>query len=140
MATKVSEFCATSWRRQGSVRRRARASKLSFASSKTLPKSATPQVFVLSEQEPNKTLEELQVRYETLKTEIERLTADLAITRRRLRAERYRTRRLVDMISHVEQPKNRAKKSVPVLELSESAEALAVLLAQQRFRSQSRTL
>jgi hypothetical protein len=140
MATKVSEFCATSWRRQGSVRRRARASKLSFASSKTLPKSATPQVFVLSEQEPNKTLEELQVRYETLKTEIERLTADLAITRRRLRAERYRTRRLVDMISHVEQPKNRAKKSAPVLELSESTEALAVLLAQQRFKGQSRAL
>jgi hypothetical protein len=140
MATKVSEFCATSWRRHGTVRRRSRASKLSFANSKTLPKSAIPQVFVLSEQEPNKTLEELQVKYETLKTEIERLTADLAITRRRLRAERYRTRRLVDMISHAEQPKNRAKKSAPVLELSESAEALAVLLAQQRFKSQSRAL
>jgi len=93
---------------------------------------------VQPKQEPDKALEELQVLYFALKTEIERLTADLAMTRKRLRAERYRTRRLVDMIRNLEQLENRAKESAPALELGESAEALAVLLAQQRFRSQGR--
>jgi hypothetical protein len=72
-----------------------------------------------------------------LKTEIERLTADLAMTRRRLRAERYRTRRLVDMITEQVRLENQPKRPAPTLELGESVEALAVLVAQQRFKSQN---
>jgi len=81
----------------------------------------------------------------TAPTEIERLTDVLAITRKSLRDERHRTRRLVDMVSKLEQLNNkleqlntRSRKPAPVLELGECAEALAVLLAQNRFKSQNR--
>jgi hypothetical protein len=91
------------------------------------------------------TQDEIQVECNMLKNEIERLTADLVLTRRRLRAERYRTRRLVDMIAKQVRRETLAKKpapvlelgKAPVLELGESVEALAVLVAQRRFKSQN---
>jgi hypothetical protein len=138
MATKVSEFVRSRGPDDKAIRRRSRAGKLNFARVKSQTRSKIARAFVQSEQEPDKALQELQIICDTLKTEIARLTADLALTRRRLRAERYRTRRLVDMISNQEQLETRAKKSTPLLGLGESGEALAVLLAQQRFKSQGR--
>src|SRR5271154_6279953 len=104
----------------------------------TVPKSVKRRRGARRSPTTGNTLESTQVECDMLKTEIERLTADLVITRRKLRAERFRTRRLVDVISRQAQQENRAKKSAPVLELGESAEAVAVLVAQQRFKSQSR--
>jgi len=144
MAPKVLEI-PTAWRRQQTTHRRSRAGKSSFARIKTLTRSEFARVFLQPQQEPDKALEEIQIVYDALKTEIERLTQDLAMTRKRLRAERYRTRRLVDMVSKLEQLNNkleqlnnRSRTPAAVLELGECAEAVAVLLAQNRFKSQNR--
>jgi len=75
---------------------------------------------------------------DALKDEIARLTSDLKSLRRKLRAERYRTRRLVNMISDLERLKKQAKKPRATFELGDYGEASAVLLAQQRFKSQNR--
>jgi hypothetical protein len=75
---------------------------------------------------------------DALKDEIARLTSDLKLLRRKLRAERYRTRRLVNLISDLERLKKQAKKPRPIFELGDYGEASAVLLAQQRFKSQNR--
>ncbi len=99
----------------------------------------------LAQPGPDKARDEIQVETIMLKNEIERLTADLVMTRRRLRAERYRTRRLVDMISKQVRLDKLAKKPARALVrdeslgelLGESVEALAVLVAQQRFKSQN---
>jgi hypothetical protein len=137
MATKVSRL-ARLQADQKTVDRRFCAARLRFASIKALIGSEITRAFMQPERQQNKALEDLQVMYDDLRAEVERLTADLVATRKRLRAERYRTRRLVDMVSNLEQLQNRPKKSTPALELGESAEALAVFLAQQRFKSQSR--
>jgi hypothetical protein len=73
-----------------------------------------------------------------LKAEIERLTAELVATRKKLRAERYRTRRLVDVIVKQFKSVERAKKPAPMPKPGEYGEALAVHMAQQRFKSQGR--
>ena len=54
---------------------------------------------------------------DALKDEIARLTSDLKSLRRKLRAERYRTRRLVNMISDLELLKKQAKKPRATFEL-----------------------
>ena len=76
---------------------------------------------------------------DALKDEIARLTADLKSLRKKLRAERYRTRRLVNMIGDLERLKKRVTKPRPIFELGDYGEASAVLLAQQRLKSQNRT-
>jgi hypothetical protein len=80
-----------------------------------------------------------QVEHYMLKAEIERLTAELVATRQKLRAERYRTRRLVDIITKQSRLAEQARKPAPIPELGEFGEALAVLAAQQRFKSNGRT-
>jgi hypothetical protein len=79
-----------------------------------------------------------QVELYLLKAEIERLTADLVATRKKLRAERYRTRRLVDVIAKQFKSVERARKPAPMPKPGEYGEALAVHMAQQRFKSQGR--
>jgi hypothetical protein len=73
-----------------------------------------------------------------LKDEIAKLTADVKALRRKLRAERYRTRRLVKMIGDLERVKKHTKQVRPEFKLGDYGEASAVLLAQRRFKSQNR--